>query len=620
MRTVVFFCLVFFSLSNDSFAQLSPQIRRLPPSLERELKQRKGGRIRVIGFVDTLKAQNLIAQSIRDSSVAELDSTSVRDSAIIVIDSSVSMTDKEWLDSMLSELPEYRMTPAGVRFQYPAEILVETSRSVVPADTTLVSKMDPVTKEDLPLYDALPMPRPLERRTMPGTSIELAAGTPYLPIASARSLVISNEHSALELSGLFKITSSPVPAVKQFWQFGAGGNFTFPSAAPENAAQIPELDVNARTGGNTRLLVSQFDSTEHTLAKTDLDASFILGSPAQLKLRSRLALSMLHDEIKSGNSEDLGSIDIALSKDIPNSSYRIQFRTGYEAASSIASLTYDPHMISGELSLQQKENAPVRWLAGLGYIGGSDASQSITSFYPVINIRARLSPEIEAGAGFEPAPHLVALRDLLAENLFYSPIIALVANPNDSPLPSDKRSIVTEPIHLRAFLNYFISIDNELHGELRFIERKNEPVFHQFFDVAKHPIFDVEPENTRRIEFEAGASVRIFSKDQLRASVLFRSSSNLNNGTNLPYEPTSQLQAIYQIHTLSQKFIPQIELIHLARISKSLTFINLEARYDLSETFRLKCRAENIFNADGDFWNGYNEYPAGIWLSAQYSF
>ncbi|MDP4220602.1 MAG: hypothetical protein Q8896_09200, partial [Bacteroidota bacterium] len=118
----------------------------------------------------------------------------------------------------------------------------------------------------------------------------------------------------------------------------------------------------------------------------------------------------------------------------------------------------------------------------------------------------------------------------------------------------------------------------------------------------------------------AGASVRIFSKDQLRASVLFRSSSNLNNGTNLPYEPTSQLQAIYQIHTLSQKFIPQIELIHLARISKSLTFINLEARYDLSETFRLKCRAENIFNADGDFWNGYNEYPAGIWLSAQYSF
>src|SRR5205823_4857555 len=126
--------LIFFGFCANLFSQTQP--RRLPPSLERELKLKHSGKVRIIGFTDTLKAQNLIAQSLRDTSGEELDSLSVKDTAIITIDSSVSLTDKEWLDSMLAQLPEYEKTPDGIRFHYPADILIETNRKIVPPDTT----------------------------------------------------------------------------------------------------------------------------------------------------------------------------------------------------------------------------------------------------------------------------------------------------------------------------------------------------------------------------------------------------------------------------------------------------------------------------------------------------
>src|SRR5207302_2130159 len=129
------------------------------------------------------------------------DSLNTRDTAIIVIDSSVSLTDKEWLDSMLAQLPEYEKTPEGVRFHYPADILIETNRKVVPPDTTLPSRMDPVTKEDLPIYGEMPMPRPFRQIPLPRTSIELGAGSPYIPRAEIQSMVLSNEKTAIELHG-----------------------------------------------------------------------------------------------------------------------------------------------------------------------------------------------------------------------------------------------------------------------------------------------------------------------------------------------------------------------------------------------------------------------------------
>jgi hypothetical protein len=172
-----------------------------------------------------------------------------------------------------------------------------------------------------------------------------------------------------------------------------------------------------------------------------------------------------------------------------------------------------------------------------------------------------------------------------------------------------------------VFANYFLSVDDQVHAEFRFIERNQEPVFDTRVDTKGHTVFIADSWNTRRIELEAGGSVKLFTKDKLRASVLFCSATS-KDGTQLTltFEPTGQVQAVYQFGNISEKFIPQIEFINLSRINSSFSFINIDAKYIFSPQFQLKFRAENLLGSAGDFWTGYNEYPRSVWVSAQYSF
>lgn len=612
---------LFAALSAEAFAQTTIT-RRLPPSLERELKLHKGGKARIIGFTDTLKAQTLIAKSIRDSSVAELDSTSVSDSAIVVMDSSVSLSDKEWLDSMLAELPEYRMTPEGIRFQYPPEILIETTRKTVPFDSTLPSRMDPVSKEDLPLYDALPMPKPLSLIAPPRTLIELGVGFPYLPRAELHSLIISNDRTSLLLNGKYFLTGADKPAIKQYWKLAASGKFVFPSADIPVGEQAPQLNVDLSTGANKRKFFSSIDSVEHTLSGTNINADFTIGSPTQLKLNSHAMLSLLSDDIGSGTSERQQGITLSLLKNISNSSYRLQFNFRYQAAGTIGSAftAVNPSLIEPQLLLQQTAENPIQWKIGISYLNGSDAGGNTSSFSPIISFRSHLTSSFEMGASFEPKHIFTGLCELLVTNLFYSPVALLSAISTDSPFRSDARRIVTEPIHLSAFVNYFLSVADELHAEVRYIERNNESVFVSHTDTKGHVIFDATPENTRHLEVEASGNVLFFAKDKFTASFLFRPATVKGKETALQFEPNLQLFAKYEFADLSEKFIPSIDFQYLSRSNKSLSFLNLAARYEISKEFQLKLRAENILGNAGDFWTSYNEYPRSVWVSAQYVF
>jgi hypothetical protein len=592
LRAVLFFLIIFFSLAVPAAAQNSPQIRRLPPSLERELKLKHGGKVRIIGFVDTVKAQNIIAQSIRDSTVAELDSATTRDTAIIVVDSAVSLTDKEWLDSMLAQLPEYQKTPDGIRFHYPSDILIETNRKVVPPDTTLASRMDPVTKEDLPLYTELPMPRPLRQLSLPRTSVELGAGTPYLPRLEAHSLVLSNESTAVELDGKFFTTSADEPAIKQYWNFGATGKFAFPTEQYPSSEQVPELDLGAHTGANKRSLIG----TESILSVTDINAGFTIGSPSQLKLRTSASLSFLNNDLATGTTETSSRIAVALRKDYGHTAVEIGAR--YEAA-----FDSSQSLAEAKAVVRTLDNSPFKWKLGVIYL----AKGSVLS--AVGGIQAHLSPSIEIGASFEPENKLMLFHDLTGENLFYAP----------SRDVHDGRMIVTEPVHLNIFANYFHSVDNEIHVGFHLIQRNNEPVFFASGDSGVHTVFTTKALRTQRIELEAGGSIRISGSDKLSASIILRSVSDRDSSITLPFIPTAELQAAYQFG-ISEKFIPQVELEHLERPNHTFTFINLGAQYIFSPQFQLKLRAENIFGSAGDFWQGYDEYPRSVWLSAKYLF
>jgi hypothetical protein len=68
----------------------------------------------------------------------------------------------------------------------------------------------------------------------------------------------------------------------------------------------------------------------------------------------------------------------------------------------------------------------------------------------------------------------------------------------------------------------------------------------------------------------------------------------------------------YRMKALSPSLTPVVEFIHLARPDKSISLLHGEASFGLSDNVSLFGRIENIFNAAGDFWTGYNEHPRNI--------
>ncbi|MEP7234258.1 MAG: TonB-dependent receptor [Ignavibacteriota bacterium] len=622
MLKFLFFAILFVSHTSGLYSQIPATTRRLPPSLEREYKLHRGGRSRIIGFVDTLKAQSLIAQSIRDTSVEELDSISVRDTAIITTDSTVSTSEKDWLDSMLAELPEFRSTDAGIRFDYPPEILVETTRKVVPQDTTLSSRMDPVLKEDLPIYDAAPMPKPLRRLDLPNSWFELGIGSPQLPRIDFLSRVLNTPNALLELTGKFRNTAAETPAVKLSWQLEASGNVLFPTEDALTSGRTPQFDFDAVAGAKRRLVVSESDSPPHTISLTRLGGALTIGSPAQLKLNSNVVVSLFGDNVGSGINENQAAISVSLSKQPEDSHLRINLDARYQtAALMIGTLApKNPGFIEARLSGENNSNEIFQWKAGLSYLSGSNQGGNRTLLSPIVLIRSRLSERFVLGATYEANNYLEGLTELTEQNPFYSPLITASSRSIDSLYRGDARRVVREQIHLNIFASYFISPRTEGHLDFRYITRLDEPIFRVHYDPSGHTIFDSPPENTKRIELEAGANLILFGKDQLSTSLIFRSATESESGDVLPFVPNAEIELSYQLTNLVEDLIPKFELRYFSVLDRSLFYINLETRYMLNPRFQLTLRAENIFGSPGDFWPGYEEYPRSIWLSGRYSF
>ncbi|MEI8134889.1 MAG: hypothetical protein WCH46_07390 [bacterium] len=626
MRAVLFILFFTLVLTGESYSQsFAPQGRRLPPSLERELKLKHGGKVRIVGFTDTLKAQSIIASSIRDSASIELDSLTAKDSAIVTIDSAVSLTDKEWLDSMLAQLPEYKNTPQGIRFHYPADILVETNRKVVPPDSTIASRMDPVTKEDLPLYGDMAMPKPLPDKSLPRTRIEAALGSPYIPILSVNSLVLTNETTALVCDGFFKTTQADEVATKQYWHLGAHVSFLFPPSPLELTQRVPQLELSALTGATKRVLGDS--NTTHSLSESELSTRFTIGQQSQLKLISQGSVGFLHDESTVGISETEAKLKLLLAKDIPNSSFTtsLSLRAEYASQPTIDSQlsgtkifpnlnntwTHSVNLGEAQLVLEQKEAAPIRWLAGVSFTSGSDASGNNAAISPLAKIIFHPSNKSEFGVSFWPQTEVSDFANMFAHALFYFPIIP------SSTHSADTRRIITEPIHLTIFGNYFLSLLNEAHAEIRYVERNNEPVFERD---SPSGIFYARPMNTKHLEIEANISAEVFGKDRVRASGTISSSAEKTSGKILPYERTLELHANYEFRRFSDAFVPSIAFVDFARPGHTFTFLNAELEYLFLPAFKAFFRAENIFNAQNDFWSGYSEYPQAFRVGVSYNF
>ena len=597
--------------TGNVMAQIAPRERSLPPSLQRELKLRQGKTPRIVSFTDTVKAQTLISRSIRDSSARELDSTNVGDSAVVVIDSSVSLSRKELLDSMLAELPEYEITPSGGRFKYPPEILVETAKKTVPFDTTIYSHIEPVSRELLPYFDALPLPLPIAPRETKRFVIDAGVGVPSVPSVGVEWMFVSSDKTLATLFGNYLNRVGEVGVLKSHIHVGVEANTLF---ANDNVTILPHLSGKIQTGSTRRLLITPNDSSSRAVANTNAEITFSVGDTKQLRLESMAHVNLFHEEAFGGVSEPSGKLGFSLIKDIDSTASRFVCNALYQGAGSISDTAASLSLWRADIAYHHFNIAPFEWSIGAKVSGGSDASDSQTSFLPIAEITFRPNDELSFGAAFAPQEQLMTLSSLLKRNLFY-------ALPLNNKLTNDPRRITTDNINVAAFASYFLSSDENIRGEVRFITRKNEVIFDKTIDSAtKRTLFVTSAHDTRRIEAEIGARLLFFGSDQLAATLHFTSATSSHNNKALLYEPIFRVEASWAFHSVLEKLVPRLELVSIARKDRSLAFINAELHYPLTRFAKIKLRAENLFGGAGDFWDGYNEYPRSILISIRAGF
>ena len=155
-----------------------PSGHTLPPSILAELRRSQTKRTLV--YHDTLRADE-IARMHQNDSVERAYS----DSALVILDTAVSLSHQEWIDSELVEIPELVRFGSHVHFNYPSAIMTESERRAVPFDSTLIEGMNPVTRENLPFFDQSPIPMPLRLPRPIEAFVELGGGNVYQPLANA---------------------------------------------------------------------------------------------------------------------------------------------------------------------------------------------------------------------------------------------------------------------------------------------------------------------------------------------------------------------------------------------------------------------------------------------------
>jgi hypothetical protein len=608
IRVLIF--LVLLLATDKLLAQPSGQLR-LPPSLERELKLHGKGAPRVIRFSDTVKADKLISQSIRDTSGEELDSTMVHDSAIVVIDSAVSLSHKEWLDSMLAELPETERTPDGLRFHYPDEMMVNTTRKQVPFDESLPMKMDPVSKEDLPLFGSLPMQQPITTREPSRFSFTAGGGTPYLPQLSANALLLNQSQSTLEASGAFTERLSDVSAIKQQWGISLDGLFLLNPPVESD----PKPSISGRLSATSLSRdIADTTTSAYTLFRTNLGLDVKLGTIEALKLSGAAKLTFFNDNVSTGISERSGKISLLLEKQATDSANRLSFGVDYDGASTTTNkLVGNAPLGAATIEAAISSNAlnSFYWKAGVSAIVASDISGSVVHIFPVITLHERLSHEWSIFAGVHHSASVQSFDELFAVNPFYTPLLTL---------SSDGRRVTIDKYMITAGTEYFLTPVDRLHFAVEYGQRQNDVSFAAFAPSLPIVRYVTDTFDTKVLSLSLDGALLFFSNDRLTFSLKYTSTRSIADNTQLPYAPIAMSEASYSFGSLSDSFFPSVGIKQLSRNNKSLFFVNAAATYKLNPSWSLNGSINNILDTDGAYWDTYNEYPRTVVISVAGSF
>jgi hypothetical protein len=609
-------------LALSAYAQTTAPARKLPPLLEKELRLHKGVAPRVVSFTDTMKAKQILAKSVRDTVGKELDSASVHDSAIVTFDSAVSLSHKVVLDSMLAELPEYQVTEEGIRFKYPSAMLVETQARIAPFDSTLLPQMEPVIKEPISYLDAYPFQRPLHGGRTYSSFIEAGLGVPVLPSVTADLSLYSSDRTELSVRGSFMNMLASYSAIRTTWNAAASSAFYFPDEVGDRSKRVPMLCIEASFGARTREIWQGNSSPLFTQSFTGLDAAFKAGETSGLLFNSKGGIANYSDDANKNISEFSSYIEFEGSREIAgNADNILAMKLRYISSGAVdlgdSAASSPPSAFIAKAFYSSKTNEPFQWDAGVQFVGGSDQSGSPSEFTPYVKIAHRFSEFFLAGASFDPEPGITTYKNLSNTNPFYSPVIAL---PYLDSTTNDPRFVVTEKIRLNLFGEYFLSLRDNVRGDVAYTEKHNDPVFVETKDSTGHSVFFVNPEDTRYFDLSVTSKLLLFRSDEFITDLHYTSATSIKDEKILPFVPSLNLQFGYVFNSLSEVLKPKAELRYLARPDRAIALVNLALSYPLSEQAALQLRINNLFGNASDYWTGYTEYPRQIVLSIRAAF
>jgi hypothetical protein len=610
--------------SIDSSVHSSQTVHRpLPPSILAEL--RRSQKSRTLVYQDTLHATDLMREHFNDSV-----SRDYSDSAISVIDTAVSLSHKEWLDSELIEIPELARLGSHVHYHYPQSLMMETDFRTVDFDSTLLDQMNPVTRENLPFFDQSPIPMPMQAQKNSESFLEAGGGNVALPRIAGWLAQTLSERSAMSISGEYQSFDASQSAVHNYGNILATLSTELGDDPASEVYRAQDLKVQAGYAEKS-IATNNISTNDRTLSQFSGIASMDGDFSKIFHYDARFEDHELTDGLSTGTTES--SQDVTLETRLDLSNVRVIVDGNYSLASLFADTSGDAnsfgsgsipiHAESAKALIGERDIENIEWYVGAEYLGGSgEDGSNCSALMPVLRGRMQLNSDLSIGASFEPQGQLASLRELTSTNPFYAPELILQSKQNGTLLsaPVDGRSVVMDKINLAAFMNYTLSPDDELRFEARYITRNNEPIFNAVTTKDSTILFIATPESTERFELTVAGSFLVFSRDVFSGSAQYCSAIISGTGQAIPFEPNVKLAAEYHFNSIWDSVQPSLAFQMISRSGQTFTFIDVNVDAQLSHAVAVTGHIENILGGASDFWPGFPEKPRSIWATVRYTF
>lgn len=549
------------------------------------------------------------------------------DSAISVVDTAVSLPHKEWLDSELVEIPELARLGSHVHYNYPPSLVMETELRSTSFDSTLVERMNPVTRENLPYFDQSPLPIPLEPPMRSESYLEAGGGNVALPRVAGWFAPSLSERSSMNLSGEYQSLQASRSAVHNFGDLSA----TLESQLGEDPAldAYHSQDLKVQAGYDVKsVAINNLSTIDRALAQFSGLASIEGDVTRAFHYDARFEDHELSDGLSGGATESSQDVELGTRFDV--SKYRVIAEGNY----SLATLSCDTnvttganffgrmstpiHAESGKALFGDPNDGNLSWYAGAEYLGGTGVDgSSYSAVLPVLRGQMQINALTSIGASFEPHVQLASFRALTMVDPFYSPQLVFQSKQNglSTAAPVDGRSVVMDKINFAAFLNYMLSSDDELRFEARYITRDREPIFNVATAKDLANVFTVASESTQRFDFTAAGNISVFSRDAITGSAEF-----IAVDRSIPFEPNATVDLDYHFNSIWNAVQPSVSIQVISRPGETFTFLDANVDAQLSAAVALTVRLENILGGGSDFWPGYPEKPQSIWATVRYRF